>query len=376
MEKMSQGRLIAATTAESADLVYGSGFFAPDEFVYAEIGGKRYVFVSVLEIARARQEVRPGIEVVDFADVLKQAPQDCKRCLVAAISKVYGVTRWQVPERFPLIFAEKLRAAGVEVVMADGPFFPERAVKRPDEIEKLRAAEAATQEAQLQVRDFIAESTVNSQGFLEWHGKVLTCEFIRAEVEAEFKRKSYSAVGTIIACGPDSALPHCIGSGPVKAGAPVVSDIFPRSDVNGYWGDMTRTFVKGKASKRLFEMYKAVRYVNEAVEAQLKPGVPCGLMQDFCIKTLAEAGFKTGVDDEGYPCGYFHGLGHSVGLEIHEQPRFSARNFELLQPGNVITVEPGLYYHDIGGVRIEDLVLITETGIENFCTMPKDIEVP
>ena len=146
--------------------------------------------------------------------------------------------------------------------------------------------------------------------------------------------------------------------------------------MNGYWGDMTRTFVKGKASKRLFEMYKAVRYVNEAVEAQLKPGVPCSLMQDFCIKSLAEAGFKTGVDDEGYPCGYFHGLGHSVGLEIHEQPRFSARNFELLQPGNVITVEPGLYYHDIGGVRIEDLVLITETGIENFCTMPKDIEVP
>ena len=109
MEKNVQARLIAATTAESADLVYGSGFFAPDEFIYAEIGTKRYVFVSVLEIARARREVRPGIEVVDFADVLKQAPQDCKRCLVAAISKVYGVTRWQVPERFPLIFAEKLR---------------------------------------------------------------------------------------------------------------------------------------------------------------------------------------------------------------------------------------------------------------------------
>ena len=190
MEKMSQARLIAASTAESADLVYGSGFFAPDEFIYAEIGGKRYVFVSVLELARARQEVRPGVEVVDFAEVLKQAPQDCKRCLVAAISKVYGVTHWQVPEHFPLIYAEKLRAAGVEVEMADGSFFPERAVKRPDEIEKIRAAEAATQEAQYQVRDFIAESKVNSQGFLEWHGKVLTCDFIRAEVEAEFKRKS------------------------------------------------------------------------------------------------------------------------------------------------------------------------------------------
>ena len=273
MEKNTTGRLIAATAAESADIVYGSGFFAPDEYIYAEIGGERYVFVSVLELARARREVRPGVHVVDSAEVLRKAPTDCKRCLVAAISRVYGVEHWQVPERFPLIYAKKLHAAGVSVEMSDGSFFPERAIKRPDEIEKLRAAEAVTQEAQLQVRDFIAESTVNSQGFLEWRGKVLTCEFIRSEIEAEFKRKSYSSVGAIIACGPDSALPHCIGSGPIKAGAPVVSDIFPRSDVNGYWGDMTRTFVKGKASKRLFEMYKAVRYVNEAVEAQLKPGV-------------------------------------------------------------------------------------------------------
>ena len=131
-------------------------------------------------------------------------------------------------------------------------------------------------ENQAIVPDRVAFSAMNDI-FGRDHGRVLTCEFIRAEVEAEFKRKSYSAVGTIISCGPDSALPHCIGSGPIKAGAPVVSDIFPRSDVNGYWGDMTRTFVKGKASKRLFEMYKAVRYVNEAVEAQLKPGVPCSL---------------------------------------------------------------------------------------------------
>jgi hypothetical protein len=201
MEKNTTGRLIAATATESADIVYGSGFFAPDEYIYAEIGGEKYVFVSVLELARARQEVRPGINVVDSAEVLRKAPTDCKRCLVAAISRVYGVTHWQVPERFPLIYAKKLHAAGVSVEMADGSFFPERAIKRPDEIEKLRAAEAVTQEAQLQVRDFIAESTVNSQGFLEWHGKVLTCEFIRSEVEAEFKRKSYSSVGAIIACG-------------------------------------------------------------------------------------------------------------------------------------------------------------------------------
>lgn len=376
MAKNTVGRLIAASSTESADLVYATGFFAPDEFYYAEIDGKKYAFVSVLEFARAKAEMNPDINVVDWAAVTVRVAPEFKRNLLVAISKLYGVTKWLVPERFPLVYAMRLQEAGIEVEIERGMFFPQRMIKTAKEIEKIRAAMNATEDAQRQVRDFIADSSVNSEGYLEWHGKLLTCDFIRSEVEAEFKRKSFSAVGTIISCGPDSALPHCIGSGPIKAGSPVIADIFPRSDINGYWGDMTRTYVKGKACQRLRDMHAVVLKVNLEVEERLKPGIMCSDMQRFCIDTIANAGFKTGHDADGVPCGFFHGLGHSVGLEIHEQPRFSLGNDDLLQPGHVMTVEPGVYYHDIGGVRIEDTVLITENGIENFCTLPKELEIP
>lgn len=375
MAKNTVGRLIAGNSTDSADIVYATGFFAPDEFFYAEVDGHKYAFVSVLEFARAKAEMNQDVTVVDWAEISARAGSEYRGCLPAGISRVFGITKWIVPPRFPFCYVQQLKQFGIEVELENGMFFPQRKIKTAKEIEFIRAAMKATEEAQCQVREFIAESTINAQGYLEWKGKTLTCELIRSEVEAEFKRKSFSAVGTIISCGPDSALPHCTGSGPIAAGAPVIADIFPRSDVNGYWGDMTRTYVKGKACRRLREMHAAVLKVNESVEAMLKPGIECSAMQDFCIRTIEGAGFRTGHDADGIPCGFFHGLGHSLGLEIHEAPRFAQSDHELLKPGHVITVEPGVYYHDIGGVRIEDTVLITETGIENFCTLTKELEV-
>ena len=375
MANNTTGRLIASTSAESADLVYGTGFFAPDEFFYVEVDHKKYALVSVLELARAKAEMKSDVNVMEWTDVRSRFPKSGNPFLVD-VSHYFGIEKWIVPQRFPLMYAEQLRGHGIAVEIVHGSFFPQRQVKSAAEVEMIRSAMKATEEAQRQVRSFIRESTVNSQGYLELNGNLLTCEWMRSEIEAEFKRKSFSATETIISCGPDSALPHCTGSGPVKAGSPVIADIFPRSDRNGYWGDMTRTYVKGKACQRLKDMHAVVLKVNLGVEAQLKPGVSCREMQEYCINTIAEAGFKTGLDRDGIPCGFFHGLGHSVGLEIHEQPRFSLADPETLVPGNVITVEPGVYYHDIGGVRIEDTVLITENGYENFCTLPKDLEVP
>lgn len=375
MKNHRVGRLLAASSAESADLLYASGFQAPDEFVYAEIDGKKMAVMSILELERARREARRDVEIIDRMDLLRDAPPG-ERNVLLQLGRRFGVSRWRVPERFPVAYADRLEQAGFEVEVVSGAFFPERAVKSETEIAAIRLSMKAVQEAEEQTRDFLKESKINSRNELEWRGRVLTCEYVRSEIEAEFKRKGFSASGTIISCGTDSAIPHCIGSGPIRAGEPVVADIFPRSDRTGYWGDMTRTFVKGKASKRLLAMFESVKRAGELALKHLKPGVPGILIHELAAGSMREDGFPTGHDPQGRPCGFIHGLGHGVGLEIHEEPRLSPANREPLQAGNVVSVEPGLYYPEFGGVRLEDLVVLTKDGFENFCTMPKELEIP
>jgi Xaa-Pro aminopeptidase len=156
----------------------------------------------------------------------------------------------------------------------------------------------------------------------------------------------------------------------------VVADIFPRSDRTGYWGDMTRTFVKGKASEIVRKAFDAVKQASEESLKMLKAGVPGADVHRTAARTMENLGFRTGRDANGIPCGFIHGLGHGVGLDIHENPRLSPANPNPLAAGSVVSVEPGLYDPSWGGIRLEDLVLVTEDGYENFCTMPKELEIP
>ena len=378
MEKFQTGRLIVSSTDKSADLLYAGGFDAPDEFVYFEAGNVRAIVVSILELARAMKEARKDIQVINRYDIYKILTDEERQHVnfYGALSRYAGVKCWLVPSDFPLSCALQLQEAGVQVQCVQGEFFPERRVKRPDELEAIRQSMHATQNAMELVHDMIAESTVNSHGILELHGKVLTCDDIRSEVEVQFKRQQFSACRTIIACGKDAAAPHNIGSGPVYAHQPVVADIFPRSDVTGYWGDMTRTFCKGSASPVVRRAFDAVKKASETALAHLKAGVPGILLHQLAAKTMEEAGFPTGKDAEGKPCGFIHTLGHGVGLEIHEFPRVSTANLQPLQENNVISIEPGLYHSSWGGIRLEDLVAVKADGYENFCTMPKELEIP
>lgn len=155
-----------------------------------------------------------------------------------------------------------------------------------------------------------------------------------------------------------------------------MADIFPRSDRTGYWGDMTRTFVKGKASPVALRAFHAVRQASEEVLKVLKAGRPGAEYHDLAARVLESAGFRTGRGADGLPRGFFHGLGHGVGLDIHEDPRLAPSGVTQLQPGNVVSVEPGLYDPAWGGIRLEDLVVVRADGCENFCTMPKELEIP
>ena len=344
-------KLINASSDESADILYASGFHAPDEFLYFETADRKGIVVSPLEYSRACAEAKKGVEVIDRSDLMSQCGPE--RPFLPFFSKYLGVSKWCVPERFPLKTALELSKEGIELVCAKSPFFPQRERKNRTEIAEIRKSVHATEEMMRCLHRMLSESKVNAQGYLELSGKIVTCDFLRAELEGNFKKMGYTASRTIIACGIQCAAPHNIGSGPVKAGEPVVADIFPRSDASGSWGDMTRTFLKGKAPK------SGMADVHIAA-----------------AETMAELGFQTGRGRDGMPCGFIHGLGHGVGLEIHEGPRVSPLNRKPLQSGNVISVEPGLYYPEWGGIRLEDLVVVTKDGYRNFNTMEKELEIP
>lgn len=370
-----QAKLIIGSTAECADLLYAGGFDAPDEFLYYETEGERCIVVSALEYARAASGVKPGVQVIDRIRFLnRRRPQ---ASVAVNLSRLLGIGRWLVPARFPLGEAEKLRAAGIEVVCSGADsFFPEREVKSRSEQGAIRKSQAATEEIMREFRQILIESKINGKGFLEYRGRVLTSDFLRTELEAEFKRMGFSAKGTIFAHGPQGAEPHNTGSGPIRAGEPVVADIFPRSDRTGYWGDMTRTYVKGKAAPVVKRAFKAVLKASEAAKKLLRAGVTGAEVHQTAAEVLAQAGFMTGCGRDGKPCGFFHGLGHGVGLEIHENPRLSPLNPHPLQSGNVVSIEPGLYYSEWGGIRLEDLVAITPKGYRSFNTMEMELEIP
>ena len=371
------GKLICASSAQSSDILYASGFHAADEFLYYELGGQRAVIVSALEYQRARSEVHPGVDVLDGSDIARNFPREERTQHIALLlSRKCGVTEWLVPGSFPLGLAEKLRSIGVKATPVSGDFFPKRAVKNSREIDLIRRSMAATEDAMRQVEAFLRESKIRTDGTLELNGHVLLCEWIRSEIEARFKKSGFSASQTIIACGRDASAPHCIGSGPVRAGETLVADIFPRSDTTGYWGDMTRTFVKGKASPVALRAFHAVRQASEAVLKELKAGRPGAEYHDLAARVLESAGFRTCRGADGIPRGFFHGLGHGVGLDIHENPRLAPSGTVPLEPGSVVSVEPGLYDPDWGGIRLEDLVVVRADGCENFCTMPKELEIP
>lgn len=369
-------RLISAPGSNS-DILYGSGFNAADEFTYFEIDGKRFIAVSVLEFSRALEEAKEGVTVLDRMDIIRSLPQDAPcRDFFVALSKKYDVSRWIVPDSFPLGYADLLRKNGIDVEPVHGDFFPQRAEKTPDEIRKIRHAMKVTQNAMVSVRDMIESASVNTHGMLvRKNGDLLTSEFVRREVEAEFKRQSYTADRTIIAGGIQGSAPHCIGEGPLPAGKPIVCDIFPRSDETGYWGDMTRTFCKGKAAPVVVRAYESVRRASEKALAMLKAGIVGADVHVCAARSMESDGFTAHKNANGIPCGFIHGLGHGVGLDIHEQPRLAPSNKHPLECNSVVSVEPGLYDPDWGGIRLEDLVLVTKDGYENFCTMEKELEV-
>ncbi len=254
----------------------------------------------------------------------------------------------------------------------DSFLYESRLVKRDYEIVNIKRALRKTAEAMNKAISLVASSTVKGK-YLYYENKILTSEHIKQTINSYLAFHGYLASHTIAAGGVQGSMPHHTGEGPILAGWPIVIDIFPRSQDSGYYGDMTRTIVKGEPSKELIKMYNTVLKGQILGISLIKDGVRSKEVHEAILNLFEENGFKTGLID-GKPQGFIHSTGHGLGLDIHEPPRIGNSD-EVLKEGNVVTVEPGLYYDNLGGIRIEDVVVVTKSGNVNLTKCRKRFKV-
>jgi Xaa-Pro aminopeptidase len=374
MKKLTGSKLMVGIPNICADILYRTGFKASDPVVVLDDGREQFLVVSRMEVGRARL-ARPGLTVLTPED-LNLTPKRRRQLAhwAGALLKRVGRKRVEVDTTFPLGVARHLEREGVRLLVARQALCPGRAVKSPDEIKRIRRVQRA---AVMSLRAALArleDARVDARGMLRDGTRMLTAEAVRQTINRALLDENCAGGEPIVACGPLSSNPHWIGYGPLKAGEPIVFDIFPQDLENGYWGDLTRTVVKGRPTAALVGMYRAVHRVQADVLSFIRAGVQAASVHQRAVKGFEALGFENRLTD-GVPEGFIHGTGHGVGLEIHEAPSLG-RSDAVLRAGQVVTVEPGLYYRDVGGIRIEDTVVVTRTGFEYLATCPKNLVIP
>ena len=376
-EQGAEGYLVSAD-GEDATQRYLSGFAAPDPFTTL-YDGEVHLLVSSLEYGRATRTARADtIERhadYDYQELREEFGQtEAGHRLLASFLERRDVDSVAAPERFPLGTADGLREQGIEV-QADHDNLVERvrATKTDAEVEHVREAQEANEGAMATAERLLREAEV-SDGVLHHEGEPLTSERVKQEIEISLLRDECALDETIIACGADAADPHDRGSGPLRADEAIIVDIFPKSKETGYYADMTRTFVKGEPFGEIREWYDRTLEAQQAALDALEAGVTGSEVHGAVCDVYEEAGLPTLRSDPDTETGFIHTTGHGVGLAIHEYPRVSTQDNEL-EAGMVVTIEPGLYDPDVGGVRIEDLVVVTEDGHENLTDYEKSFLV-
>lgn len=368
-------RLIVATSETDADLLYATRFWAPDPFIFLQQKGKRTLVLSDLEIDRARRTAKAD-EFVQFSDLEREVQGKSKKSpayekVLAHFLRKRGVRSATVPASFPLGYARALAAARIQVRPSDGLFWPDRAAKTNQELELMSRASRITEAGLARAMEVLKRSKPGPGQRLRWAGRPLTSEILRAEIDSAILRAGGQPAGTIVAGGDQACDPHERGSGPLLANSLIILDIFPRDAKSGYFGDLTRTVVRGRASEAQRQLWDAVKAGQALALRRIKAGVD-GMEIHQAIQALfVRRGYATGVR-RGRRVGFFHGTGHGLGLEIHEYPRLQK---VALQERQVVTVEPGLYYPGLGGVRLEDVVVVTKSGCKMLSRFPKRLEI-
>ncbi len=371
------GYLIEAD-GDNANQRYLSDFTAPDPFVTL-YNGDVHLLVSALEYGRANRTARAdSIERhVDYdhrSNIAEYGSTEGKHRTLSAFLQAHGVKSVAVPETFPIGTADGLRSHEISVrADTDGVIESIRATKTDAEIEHIRTAQNVNELAMSRAEELLIAASVED-GTLVYDDEPLTSERVKQAIEIELLSHGFALDETIVACGADAADPHDRGSGPLKANESIIVDIFPRSKETGYYGDLTRTFCVGEPSDTLAEWYNLTLEAQQAALSKIEAGVSGSVVHAAVCDVYEDAGLPTLRADERTETGFIHTTGHGIGLDIHEFPRVSEQDIEL-EAGNVVTIEPGLYDPDVGGVRIEDLVVVTEDGYENLTDYDKRLVI-
>ena len=373
MKKLTAPKLIVGSSNNCADVFYATGFKVPDPIVLLAVGRRRYLVVPEMEWGRAHAECA-GFNI--FTPERLRLRRNQRRRLswwAVGLLRTLGVRRVAVPGNFPLAVARKLEQRRVRVAVVEGPFFPSRQVKSAGEIKKLHDVQEATVRAMREAVAAIAEARVGAQGYLRQGNAILTSERLRTSINKRLLDDQCAGGEPIVACGAEAADPHAVGHGPLRQGEPIVIDIFPQHLETGYWGDLTRTVVKGVPQAKIAGMYRAVRAAQNAALRSIRPGVQGAQVHRLVEQEFERRGFPKETINE-QPAGFIHGTGHGIGLEVHEAPSLG-KSDQILRAGNVVTVEPGLYYPGVGGVRVEDAVVVTPRGFSYLAQCEKDLVV-
>ena len=375
----------------SSDILWKTGFRAPDPFFLVETAGKVYVLVSALEIGRAHKEARGARAVLADAHGL------------VGFLKTRGIKKVMIPHGFPHGIARELgRTFRTDV--HEGVVFAARIRKSKTEIVEITRVQRAAEAALAEAMKFLSNATIRSgriypvrnpddktktiaslyaskkevSNGVYFKKRVVASEDVRRIMEDVLWQEGCMASGTIVACGMQASDPHCIGRGMLEAHKPIVIDVFPVSRDSHYYADMSRTIFKGEPAFGYAHMYEAVRSAQEAAIGMVRAGADGAAIHAAAAEHLESLGYQTYMR-HARPEGFIHGLGHGVGIDIHEAPRLSARG-DILEEGNVVTIEPGLYYTrarkgiPAGGIRIEDMAVVRKNGCEMITRFPKDLK--
>jgi Xaa-Pro aminopeptidase len=356
---------VAYGSSLDADIRYLTRFRTTDPVLFLKKAGEPgTVIVSQMEAERAARE-STAVPVTRAQAGLTEILKEEKNRWRAYARMIAGLTGGDllVPPQFPAALAREL-GAFARIVVDEDTVLKLRAVKTGEEVAAITRVQEATEVAMGGAISSIRSARVR-KGILFRGRSRLTSEILQREVAIALLGRGCRAVDTIISCGEDSAIPHLRGSGPLREGSSIIIDIFPQDEETGYTADMSRTVVKGEPSPELRDMFDAVRGAQSLAATLVRPGATGAEIHGRVVDYFKERGFETNTK------GFIHNLGHGVGLEVHELPTLGPGGGELAA-GNVITLEPGLYYPGTGGIRLEDMGVVTPDGFRDLTRMPRE----
>jgi Xaa-Pro aminopeptidase len=370
--------LLFSRGGEDSDFLYACRM-PVEEAVYVRFAeGDDVLVVPELELERARSEARAARIVgrkeagwAERADVYAAWEEVALHLL-----RNRGASAARISPRLPAVHYAGLSDRGIRLDIDRALFKAERRRKSADEVGWIRAAQGAAEAACVEVIRLLAGAVAGPDGFLHSNGERLTSEKLMAAAQGVLNERGHQAAEMIVAGSPGCAIPHFRGSGPIRSGAPVIIDIFPRGQASHYHGDLTRTVVPGPVDEWVGRMHEACVQAQAAATAGLRAGADGRDAHRAACERLVELGFGTitaGLEGREDGPRMIHSTGHGVGLDVHEAPHLRDLHYPLAA-GDVVTVEPGLYQTGLGGVRVEDTGLVTEGGFDNFTTLPRSLD--